>query len=184
MDLLPEMMGPMETLMWGRGGLMRGMGFPLTEESRKKELKLRQAMLTAHRVGGFLTLAAMTGTVIAGQLLINSEKESGEHAGHGQAEEHDHGIHTAKVALTWTTVGLYTSTMLLAVLSPPPMFRSDQWSRISWHKSLAVGHFTGMFVTPILGLMIEDNHDAQVYHQVTGYATLALLAGAMVVVTF
>jgi hypothetical protein len=182
--LLPDVMGPMEKMMWGKKGMMRGMGFPLTEES-KREMLLRRNLLTAHQVGGFLTVAAMAATVVTGQLLINSQSGTDDgHAGHAHAEEHDHGLHTAKVALAWSTVGLYSATTLLSLATPPPIIRKNQWSSISWHKALAVGHFTGMFVTPFLGLLIEDNHDAQIFHQVTGYTTLALLTGAMVVVTF
>jgi hypothetical protein len=185
--LLPEVMGPMEKVMWGPKGLMRNFGFPLTESSREREVGLRRSLLTAHQFAGFLTLAAMAGTVVTGQLLINSAgEEKGAHAGHGGGEEHDHGLHTAKVALAWTTVGLYSTTALLSMMSPPPGHRKagQGWNSISWHKALGVAHFTGMFVTPFLGLAIEDDHDAQIYHQVTGYATMAALAGAMLVVTF
>jgi hypothetical protein len=185
LTLLPEIMGPMEKVMWGQKGLMRGLGFPLTEESREREIFLRRNMLTAHQVGGLLTLAAMAATVVTGQLLINSADEA-EHAGHAGTEEHDHGLHTAKVALAWSTVGLYATTAALSVFTPPPANRrrTQGWNSISWHKGLAVAHFTGMFITPFFGLMIDDNHDAQIFHQVTGYATLAALAGAMLVITF
>jgi hypothetical protein len=185
--LLPEVMGPMEKVMWGREGLMRNFGYPLTEASREREMGLRRGLLTAHQLGGFLTLAAMAGTVVTGQLLINSADEAeGAHAGHGGGGEHDHGLHTAKVALAWSTVGLYATTAMLSLMAPPPGHRKARngWDSISWHKALGVAHFTGMFVTPFLGLAIDDNHDAQIFHQVTGYTTLAALAGAMLVVTF
>src|SRR5260221_9996369 len=48
--LLPEVLSPGEHLMWGEHGLMRITGaFPLTEESREKEMSLRRAMLTVHQ---------------------------------------------------------------------------------------------------------------------------------------
>jgi hypothetical protein len=182
--LLPDVMSPMEKVFWGERGLMRGMGYPLTQESREKELGLRRGMLTAHQIGGFLTLASMAATVVTGQILINGQSEGEGHTGHAHGTEHDHGVHGLKTTLAWTTVGLYSTTAILSLFTPPPLIRNKNWNSLSWHKGLAVVHFTGMFITPFLGMMIEDNHDLQTFHQVSGYMTLAALTGAMVVVTF
>lgn len=45
-------------------------------------------------------------------------------------------------------------------------------------------HFTGMFVTTFLILMVDDPDDSRLHHKISGPTTLAALAGAMVVVTF
>lgn len=183
--LLPEIMGPMEKVFWGKDGFIRGFGFPLDKAGRDREAKIRRRMLTWHQIGGFTTLAAMTATVITGQLLLNSQPTS-DHTGHPGAPEpeHDHGIHGVKSALAWTTVGLYSATAILGILTPPPLERRPQWNSISWHKALAIGHFTGMFVAPLIILTVDDSDDARLYHQISGYTTLALLTGAMIVVTF
>ena len=70
--LLPEVLSPGEHLMWGQHGFMRIIGaFPLTEESREREMGLRRTMLTVHEIGGFATLAAMIATATYGQLTLN-----------------------------------------------------------------------------------------------------------------
>src|SRR4051812_33443449 len=53
LKLLPDRLGPMESLLWSEHGALRHVGFPLTEESRDRELHLRRAMLTLHQTGGF-----------------------------------------------------------------------------------------------------------------------------------
>ncbi|MDB5048567.1 MAG: hypothetical protein JWO30_1638 [Fibrobacteres bacterium] len=167
--LLPEILSPGEKLMWGEHGFMRVIGaFPLTEESREKELQLRRTMLTVHQIGGFLTLASMVATDYCGQMIVNGES----------------GYEGAKSTLAWTTVGAYFATASLSLLSPPPVIRRPGWSSVSTHKALAWVHFTGMIITPLLGTMIEDKHDLRLYHQISGYVTTAAFAGAMFVITF
>lgn len=167
-SLLPETMGPMERMFWGEQGLMRHLGMPLDEETREKEVFLRRGMLTAHQVGGFITLAAMTATAVTGQQIINGRDDLGDR----------------KELLVNATLYSYFLTAALALFTPPPMMRRPQWSSISWHKALAAVHFTGMIVTPILGYQLKDDQDKQRLHQVSGYLTLAAFTGAMLVVTF
>jgi hypothetical protein len=167
--LLPEILSPGEKLMWGEHGWMRSLlNLPLNEESREKEMHLRRTMLNLHEIGGFTTLAAMIATAFAGQMIINGHE----------------GYEDVKSPLAWTTVGLYFTTASLSLLSPPPAVRRPGWSTISTHKALAWVHFTGMLITPILGTLIEDEHDVRVFHQTAGYITLAAFAGAMISVTF
>jgi hypothetical protein len=166
--LLPEIMSPGEKLLWGEHGWMRSLArLPLNEESREKEMGIRRAMLTMHQIGGFTTLAAMIATAYCGQMIING------HEGYKEPKE----------TLAGVTVTLYFATASLALLSPPPAIRRPGFSSISLHKALAWGHFTGMIITPLLGTMIEDNRKLRVFHQVSGYATTALFAGAMITVT-
>ncbi|HKP97219.1 MAG TPA: hypothetical protein VJ385_15830 [Fibrobacteria bacterium] len=167
--LLPETLGPGERLLWGEHGVMRSIGaYPLTEESRERELLLRRRMLTAHQIGGFLTLASMIATAYCGQMILNGES----------------GYEGAKSVLAWTTVGAYFTTASLSLLSPPPVIRRSGWSSVSTHKALAWVHFTGMILTPVLGTLIEDDRDVRTWHQVSGYVTTAAFAGAMLVITF
>ena len=167
--LLPARLGPMERLLWGERGAMRHLGMPLTQENREREIFLRRNLLTAHQVGGFLTLGAMTATAITGQMMINDPERD---------------LEDRKVLLVNATIFSYFATALLAAVTPPPMHRRDQWSSISWHKLLATVHFTGMIVTPILGRQVDGDRDRERIHQYAGYATLAAFTGAMIVVTF
>ncbi|MDB5106028.1 MAG: hypothetical protein JWP91_3717 [Fibrobacteres bacterium] len=177
--LLPEVMSPGEKIMWGKRGLMRITGaFPLTEESRERELGLRRTMLTVHQVAGFATLASMIATVTYGQLTLNGHTSLGE-------------THQTLAAIT---IGSYFFTAAMSLLSPPPMIRRKEWSTISIHKGLAMVHFSGMILTPLLaeGIAREErgagkdaiDRDKAHVHQVSGYITTAAFAAAMMVVTF
>ena len=166
--LLPDILSPGERLLWGEHGWMRSIaGLPLNEESREKEMGIRRTMLTLHQLGGYTTLAAMIATAFAGQMILN---------GHESYE----GV---KSPLAWTAVGLYFTTASLALLTPPPVIRRPGFSSLSVHKALAWVHFTGMIITPILGTLIEEDHEARLFHQVSGYATTAAFAGAMLTIT-
>ena len=179
--LLPEILGPGEHMLWGHHGLMRSIGaFPLTEESREKELSLRRTMLTIHQAGGFITLGAMLTTVVYGQLTLNGNTSLGDtHKLWAQA-----------------TIWSYFLTASMSLLSPPPMVRRSEWSTVSIHKGLAVIHFSGMILTPLLaeGIAMEErgsgtnrgkiDRDKARIHQVSGYITTAAFAGALMVITF
>jgi hypothetical protein len=179
--LLPEVLSPGEHIMWGRHGLMRTTGFfPLTEESREREMGLRRTMLTVHQLAGFTTLAAMIATATYGQLTLNGYTSLGE----------------THQTLAGITIGAYFFTAAMSLLSPPPLVRRNEWNTISIHKGLAIVHFTGMILTPLLadGVAMRErgsgtskvtiDRDKAHIHQVSGYITTAAFAAAMAVVTF
>lgn len=181
MALLPEILSPGEKIMWGEHGLMRWSGlYPLTEDSRTQELKLRRTMLTVHEIGGFTTLAAMIATATYGQLTLNGYKSLGE---------------THKT-LAVITIASYFTTAALSLLSPPPLVRRKEWNTISIHKGLAIVHFTGMVLTPLLAdgiamnergsgkSSLEIDRDKARVHQISGYITTVAFASAMAVITF
>jgi hypothetical protein len=174
--LLPDRMGPMENLLWGRDGLIRSAAsLPLTEENREKEMKWRRTLLTTHQIMGLATLGAMVTTVVYGQRILN---------------ENNFNLRGAHSTWAGITIGAYTATALLAFSTPPPMVRRGEWSTVSWHKALAWVHLTGMVLTPIVGSMIQHTgtlqsvHQVELFHQVSGYVTTAAFAGAIMVVTF
>ncbi len=180
-DLLPALLSPGEKLMWGEHGLMRATGaFPLTEESRLKELNLRRTMLTAHEIGGFLTLGAMVTTVVYGQLTLNGDRRFAD-------------THTNWAA---ATIFSYFLTASMSLLCPPPMVRRNNWNTVSIHKGLAFIHFTGMILTPLLadGIALDEgrsntsqtkiDRDKARVHQISGYITTAAFASALMVITF
>ena len=182
--LLPANISFMEKGLWGEDGILRttGIASPLTPRARMSELRLRRAMLTAHQIGGFLTLTSMIATVYYGQKSLNDPNS-------GQRNDPYRNKHQLFVT---TTITLYSATGLLAVLSPPPLIRRDEFSTTTLHKTLAWVHFLGMVVTPILGGTIlkrgpigryVDLNQAR-FHQITGYVTVSALAASMIVVTF
>jgi hypothetical protein len=171
--LLPDNISFMEKGLWGENGLFRttGLAAPLTPESRKSELALRRAMLTAHQIGGFVTLGSMITAVYFGQQLIDGNS--------GYRRNH-------QIFVTATIIS-YSATGLLAVLSPPPMIRRNEMSTTTIHKTLAWVHAAGMILTPILGASIGRHATtSQIahFHQVSAYITTAALAASLIVITF
>ena len=168
--LLPERLGPMESLLWSeRGAMRRVFDFPLTLEGREKELGTRRTFLGLHQLGGFATFAAMAATIYIGQKVYNGEEDLSQ-------------IHKA---MAFTTVGTYFTTASLAAFAPPPLIRRKQWSTVSTHKFLANFHLAGMLAMPVLGLLVKDGRDdLRATHMAVGYATLTAFGAAMLVVTF
>ncbi len=171
--LLPDNISFMERTLWGEHGLFRSVGLasPLSVESRRSELSLRRTMLTAHQIGGYVTLGMMGTAIYFGQKVLDGRNDL-------------RGTHKTFVA---ATIGAYSLTALLSVLSPPPLIRRDEFSTTTLHKTLAWVHFAGMVVTPILGSMINRHADYYTRahtHQVAAYITGATLALSMVVMTF
>ena len=170
LPLLPDRLGPMEVVFWGKGGAMRKLfDFPLTPEGRESEMRLRRNMLGLHQLGGFVTLAAMAATMVVGQKVYNGDRDLRQ-------------IHKA---LAFTTVSAYFSTAAFSLFTPPPLIRRNEWSSISTHKMLGTLHFTGMLAMPVLGTLIrEGNTELRPVHLGVGYATLAAFGAAMLVITF
>lgn len=172
--LLPNNLSIIEKGLWGESGVLRGIGLvpSLTPEERRSELSLRRTMLTAHQIGGFVTLGLMGGADYFGQKIIDGDV--------GYRKNH-------QIFVTSTIIS-YSATGLLAVLAPPPVIRRDEVSTTTIHKALAWVHVAGMIITPILGGMVKrrtgsDMQAARV-HQVSAYITTAVFAASMITVTF
>lgn len=167
--LLPNRLGPMESVLWSEHGWMRrAFDFPLTPDSREHELKLRRTMLTYHQLGGYVTLASMVATCILGQMVING----------------DDGLADAKIVSANATVALYFATAALSIFTPPPLIRRENWSSTSTHKLLGILHFAGMVITPLIAPEFKQKDTQRTLHQVSGYATTAIFGAAMLVMTF
>jgi hypothetical protein len=173
--LIPTNASFMEKYLWDEDGLFRNMGLasPLTPEVRKSELSLRRGMLTAHLIGGIVTLANMYTAIYYGQQMLNGHTDKSYRNNH-------------QLFVT-TTIISYSITGLLSVLSPPPMIRRNEVSTITIHKALAWVHFTGMILTPILGEMIKRRATTSQlahFHQASAYITASALTASMIVITF
>jgi hypothetical protein len=173
--LLPDNMSFMERGLWGEHGFVRNIGLasPLTPEVRKHELSVRRTMLTMHQIGGFVTLGLMGTAVYFGQKTIDNPGNRSYRSMHGDF-----------VAATIMSYGL---TGLLAVLTPPPLIRRDEFSTTTLHKTLAWIHFAGMVLTPILGPSLHHgmSYSQQArFHQISAYITTATLAASLIIITF
>lgn len=155
-----------ERIWWGRHGIMR-IGFKLDKENPVNDLRqmarVRRKMLSLHQTLGLITVASMAVTV-AGGLKADSGKGSG--------------LHKASVPIT---IGLYSATAALSLTSPPKLVPSRRgWDTIRVHKLMAIFHFAGMIITPLLA---PDNPDAAVkWHRTAGIATFATFSAGMLTV--
>jgi len=169
--LLPERISFMENFLWGQKGIFRKIGITseLTPEQREKELKWRRTFLTLHQIGGMLSWGLMAGTVISGQLWLDGTSET--------PDWHKRFL--------YSTIPIYILTGLLAVTTPPPYQRRDEFSTTSVHKYLAWLHFIGMVATPIVGKLINSSNDyyktARI-HQKIGYVTFSTYTIAMLTI--
>lgn len=170
--LLPANISFMEKSLWGEDGLFRstGLASPLTPQSRASELSLRRGMLVAHQIGGFVTLGLMASAAYAGQRIIDGNS----------------GYRSYHKTFVAGTIATYSATGLLALLSPPPLIRRDEFSTTTLHKTLAWVHAAGMIITPILGAAIGRHSDLKKehVHQFSGYITTAVFAASLITVTF
>jgi hypothetical protein len=187
MRLLPDHLSPMESVLWGEGGILRKTGIaPLTPGARKSELGFRRTLLTLHQIGGFITVGLMIPTLILGQRNINNWNAATE----GSAP-FDRQLDRTHKQWAGITFAAYMTTASFSVFSPPPLIRRDEGTNtITIHKTLAWIHFTGMIATPILGMLASRAHtvsqakDYRTAHQITAYVTAAALTASMIVVTF
>ena len=174
--LIPTNASFMEKFLWDEDGLFRKMGLasPLTPEVRKSELSLRRNMLTAHLIGGFVTLGSMITTCYYGQKMIDD-------GGRLRSNRSNHQLFVT------VTIASYSATGLLSVLSPPPLIRRDEFSTTTIHKTLAWVHFLGMVVTPIIGASLHRKATtSQIahFHQASAYITTSALAASLIVIMF
>lgn len=169
--LLPKNISFMENALWGESGVFRTIGITsaLTPDQRQKELKWRRTFLTLHQTAGLLSWGLMAGTVVTGQLWLDGKMDS--------PNWHKR--------LLYSTIGIYSLTGLLAIITPPPYERRDEFSTISFHKLAAWVHFAGMIATPLLGNAINNTNDyyksAQI-HQTMGYVTFSVYSAAMLAI--
>ena len=169
--LLPEKMLFTQRMIWGEHGLARSSNlYPLTSESRTRELKLRRKMLVTHQVLGFATLAGMVAQGIVGAQLYKN-------GGHNLKD-----LHEGLGALVNTT---YFTTAAMSLFAPPPMVNRDKgFTSIRAHKWLAAIHLTGMITTNILAGQIENNPGLKSTHRAVALTTFGTFAAAMMVIKF
>lgn len=75
-ELLPEKMIFTQKILWGENGILRKVGVSnLTLENREKELIIREKMLKAHQILGYVTFAGMIAQGILGGKLYQGKKK-------------------------------------------------------------------------------------------------------------
>ena len=164
-NLLPDRMIFSQKLIWGEKGLLRKTGVSkLSIENREKELIIREKMLKAHQIIGYVTFAAMIAQGIIGGKLYNGENDL-------------YDLH--KNLGNFVTVSYFTGASL-SLLAPPPIVSKEikGLNNIKAHKILANLHLPAMIATNIYSDRDRDIHKASAY---TAFASYTL---AMISITF
>lgn len=169
-QLLPESMMLTQEALYGEKGLLRISGIaPLTPEGRTNGLEVRRAMLVAHQVVGYSTLAATIATGVTGQMFYNGENIRDTH----------------RMLAGITTLG-YGISAMLSLTSPPPLTskRSEKWDTIDWHKTLAYLQATGMITTLVLSRKAREGGAWKQAHRISGVVTGVAFTAGVVVLMF
>jgi hypothetical protein len=135
--------------------------FPLSIESREREMKIRRGMLTAHQLIGYATLLGMIGQGITGvQLYKGNDRFEDLHESIG----------------VFTTASYFTGAGL-SLFAPPPLLsiKSKGLNSIKAHRWLATVHFSAMIATNLLSESNKSYHRAASFTLFGSYA-LAILS--------
>ena len=169
--LLPEKMLISQRVLWGEKGFLRKTGIvKLSLENREKELIVREKMLKAHQIIGYITFAGMIYQGILGGKLYNGDYSVYE---------------THKTLGKVVTVSYFTGAGL-SLFTPPPLLnrKREGLSNIRLHKILANVHVPAMIVTNIYADKQHGNRSHKKIHKASAYTAVASYTLAMFTIIF
>jgi len=146
-----------------------------------RALTRRRQMLRLHQLGGFVTLATMTATVVFGQLNYNDKYGGGGDTGRYRLTHQ---------VLAYGTSGVFAATALLAVFAPSPFDKPFRLDTATLHKAAMLVATTGLLAQVVLGILTANSEgktsqrDFALAHQIVGYTTLAATAAGFTVLLF
>ncbi len=170
-SLLPEKMIFSQRILWGEKGLLRKTGIvKLSLENREKELVLREKMLRAHQIIGYITFAGMIYQGILGGKLYNG----------------DYSVYDTHKKLGNIVTASYFTGAALSLFSPPPLVnrKKEGLNNIRLHKILANVHVPAMVITNIYADKQYEKKSYKEIHKVSAYTAVASYTLAMVTIIF
>ena len=170
-SLLPEKMIISQRILWGEKGLLRKTGIvKLSLENREKELVLRERMLKAHQIIGYITFAGMIYQGILGGKLYNG----------------DYSVYDTHKKLGNIVTASYFTGAALSLFSPPPLVnrKKEGLNNIRLHKILANVHVPAMVITNIYADKQYEKKSYKEIHKVSAYTAVASYTLAMVTIIF
>ena len=170
-SLLPEKMLITQRLLWGERGLFRKTGISnLNIENREKELIIREKMLKAHQIIGYITFAGMIYQGILGGKLYNG----------------DYSVYETHKTLGKVVTATYFTGAGLSLFNPPPLVnrKKEGLSNIRLHKILANIHVPAMIVTNIYADKQHGNKSYKEIHKASAYTAVASYTLAMLTIIF
>ena len=170
-SLLPEKMIISQRILWGEKGLLRKTGIvKLSLENREKELVVRERMLKAHQIIGYITFAGMIYQGILGGKLYNG----------------DYSVYDTHKKLGKIVTASYFTGAALSLFTPPPLVsrKKEGLNNIRLHKILANVHVPAMIVTNIYADKQYEKKSYKEIHKVSAYTAVASYTLAMVTIIF
>jgi hypothetical protein len=170
-SLLPEKMLITQRVLWGEKGLLRKTGIvKLSLENREKELIVREKMLKAHQIIGYITFAGMIYQGILGGKLYNG----------------DYSVYETHKTLGKVVTATYFTGAGLSLFTPPPLVsrKKEGLNNIRLHKILANVHVPAMIVTNIYADKQQGNKSYKEIHKVSAYTAVASYTLAMFTIIF
>ena len=170
-SLLPEKMIFSQRILWGEKGLLRKTGIvKLSLENRERELVVRERMLKAHQIIGYITFAGMIYQGILGGKLYNG----------------DYSVYDTHKKLGNIVTASYFTGAALSLFSPPPLVnrKREGLNNIRLHKILANVHVPAMVITNIYADKQYEKKSYKEIHKVSAYTAVASYTLAMVTIIF
>ena len=170
-SLLPEKMLITQRVLWGEKGLLRKTGIvKLSLENREKELIVREKMLKAHQIIGYITFAGMIYQGILGGKLYNG----------------DYSLYETHKTVGKVVTATYFTGAGLSLFTPPPLVsrKKEGLSNIRLHKILANIHVPAMIVTNIYADKQQGNRSHKKIHKASAYTAVASYTLAMFTIIF
>ena len=167
-SLLPEKMLFTQRVLWGEKGLFRKTGIAkLNIENREKELIVREKMLKAHQIIGYITFAGMIYQGILGGKMYYSG---------------DYSVYRTHKTLGKIVTASYFTGAGLSLFTPPPLVSSERKgiNNIRLHKILANVHIPAMIVTNIYSDKQHDDDKYREIHKISAYTAVASYSFAMI----
>ena len=146
-NLLPEKMLITQRILWGEKGLFRKTGIAkLSIENREKELIVREKMLKAHQIIGYITFAGMIYQGILGGKMYNG----------------DYSVYNTHKTLGKVVSASYFTGAGLSLFTPPPLVSRERegLNNIKLHKIFANIHVPAMIITNVYA---DKQHDEDKY---------------------
>jgi uncharacterized membrane protein len=170
-SLLPEKMLITQRVLWGEKGLLRKTGIvKLSLENREKELIVREKMLKAHQIIGYITFAGMIYQGILGGKLYNG----------------DYSLYETHKTVGKVVTATYFTGAGLSLFTPPPLVsrKKEGLNNIRLHKILANVHVPAMIVTNIYADKQQGNRSHKKIHKASAYTAVASYTLAMFTIIF
>ncbi len=151
------------------------------EEETQKALSTRRTMLQLHQLGGFATLAALSATVVLGQLNYSDKYGGGGDTGK---------YHAPHSIAAYSAAGIFAATGLFALFAPSPFDKPLRLDTATLHKASMAVATAGMVAEIALGILTASKEGSvsqrnlALAHQIIGYTTLGATATGFAVLIF